>query len=94
MPGFSNNIYGRGRGTGFGRGANFGWGSGGFRRRNCFFVAGVPGRAQLGNFVAPFQQADRETEKQALKTQAEYLQSEMDAIQKRLNELTAAGQSK
>lgn len=94
MPGSLNTACGRGMGIGFGRGANFGGRGGGFRRRNRFFATGVPGRAWLGGPAASFQQADPETEKQALKSQAEYLQSEMDAIKKRLDELTIKGQGK
>ncbi|MEN6360928.1 MAG: DUF5320 domain-containing protein, partial [Smithella sp.] len=94
MPGFLNNACGRGMGMGFGRGANLGGRGGGFRRRNRFFATGVPGRTQFGSFAASFQQADPEMEKQALKSQAEYLQSEMDAIKKRLDELNAKAQAK
>lgn len=94
MPGYLNNVCGRGMGMGFGRGANFEGRGGGFRRRNRFFVTGVPGRPPLGGFGAPFQQADPETEKQALKSKAEYLQSEMDTIKKRLDELDAKAEAK
>jgi hypothetical protein len=94
MPGFLNNACGRGMGMGFGRGANLGGRGGGFRRRNRFFATGVPGRAWFGGSAAPYQQADLETEKQALKSQAEYLQSEMDAIKKRLDEMNAKAQAK
>ena len=93
MPGFFNNAGRRGVGIGFGRGANFG-GRGGFRRRNRFIATGVSGRAPFGNFAASFQRTDPETEKQALKSQAEYLQSEMDAIKKRLDELNAKAPAK
>lgn len=89
MPGYLNNACGRGMGIGFGRGANSGGRGSGFRRRNRFFAAGVPGRTPFGSFGAPFQQADPETEKQALKHQAEYLQAEIDAIKTRLDELNA-----
>jgi hypothetical protein len=94
MPGSLNNACGRGMGMGFGRGANFGGRGDGFRRRNRFFATGVPGRAQSGRFSASFQQADPETEKQALKSQAEYLQSEMETIKKRLDELNAKDEAK
>jgi hypothetical protein len=89
MPGFVNNAGRRGMGMGFGRGADFGGRGGGLRRRNRFFVTGVQGRAWFGAPSAPFQQTDPATEIQTLKSQAEYLQSEMDAITKRLDELTA-----
>jgi len=94
MPGYTNNTGRRGPGMGFGHVANLGGRGGGFRRRNRFFTAGVPGRAQFGRFAASFQQADPETEKQELKSQAEYLQSEMDAIKRRLDGLNAKAQTK
>jgi hypothetical protein len=93
-PGYLNNTGGRGMEMGFGRGANFGGRGGGFRRRNRFFATGVPGRVKFGSFEAPIQQVDPETEKQALRSQAEYLQSEIDAIKKRLDELNAKAQAK
>ena len=94
MPGFLNSACGRGMGMGFGRGANLGGRGGRFRRRNRFFTTGVPGRAWFGGSAAPYQQADLKTEKQALKSQAEYLQSEMDTIKKRLDELNAKDEAK
>ncbi len=94
MPGFFNNAGRRAMGMGFGRGANFGGRGGGFRQRNRFFATGMPGRAWFGGPATPFQQADPDMEKQALKSQAEYLQSAMDAIKKRLDELTAKAQAK
>lgn len=91
MPGFANNAGRRGTGMGFERGVNFGGRGGGLRRRNRFFATGVPGRAP---FAASFLRTDPETEKQALRSQAEYLQTEMDAIKKRLDELNAKAQAK
>ena len=94
MPGYLNNACGRGMGMGFGRGANFGGRGGGFRRRNRFFAAGMAGRAPFRSSAKSFQQADPETEKQSLKSKAEYLQFEMDTIKKRLDELNAKAQAK
>ncbi len=94
MPGFVNNAGRRGMGMGFGRGANLGGRGGGLRRRNRFFATGVPGRALFGGPLTPFQQTDPETEKQALKSEAEYLQSEVEAIKKRLDELNAKAPAK
>jgi hypothetical protein len=94
MPGYTNNAGGRGFGMGFGRGVGFGGRGGGFGWRNRFFATGMTGRARFGNFAAPFQQADPEMEKQELHYQAEVLQSEMDAIKKRLDDLDAKGQTK
>ena len=89
MPGYTNNAGGRGFGMGFGRGVGFGGRGGGFRRRNRFFANGVPRHAGVGNMAAPFPKADPEMEKQELHYQTEVLQSEIDAIKKRLDELNA-----
>lgn len=89
MPGFLNNAGRRIMGMGFGRGANLGGRGDGSRRRNRFFAAGMARRTPFGSFAESFQQADPETEKRALKGQAEYLQSEMDAIKERLDTLNA-----
>ena len=88
MPGYSNNAVGRDFGMGFGRGAGVGGRrgrGGGFGFRNRFVTTGL---ASFGGiFAGPYQNADPEKEKQALNYQAEALQSEMDAIKKRLDEL-------
>lgn len=79
-PGFAN--AGPGRGRGFGRrfsGGGFGW-------RNRFFATGLPARTQ-GASYAP---ADPEAEKQGLKQQVDALQSELEMIRKRLDELTGS----
>ncbi len=89
MPGSANNAGGRRFGMGFGRGVGFGGRGGGFRRRNRFFATAESGRAGVGNMTAPFPKADPEMEKQELHYQTEVLQSEMDAIKKRLDELNA-----
>ena len=94
MPGYANTAGGRGLGMGFGCRAHSGGRGGGFRRRNRFLAAGMPGRTPFGSFAASFQQHDPEMEKQALQRQADLLQSEMDAIKKRLDELIAEGQRK
>jgi len=74
MPGYAHPAPGRGFGMGFGRGRGAGGrGSGGGGRgwRNMFFATGLPGWMRFG-------------EPQALKTQVEVLQSELDLIKKRL----------
>jgi len=89
VPGYQNNAPGQGYGRGFRQGAGFSGRScrsGGFGRRNRFYATGVPGKAWFGGYNA--QPATPETEKIALQKQAEYLQAEMDAIKKRLDELT------
>ena len=76
-------------GGGFGRGGGFGWnnwgGCGGFGRgrRNMFLATGVPGWAR-GD--AALSETD---EKQLLANQAQALQAQLDAIQKRQKALEA-----
>jgi len=77
MPGYANPVPGRGFGMGFGRGRGAGGrgpGAGGRGWRNMFFATGLPGWARFGG-------------KQALKTRAEALQSELDFIKKRLEDI-------
>ena len=90
-PGYVNNAPGRAVGMGFGRGAGFrrGFQAGGFGRRNRFYAGDTPVRAWAGRWNAPAATPDPEIEGQALKNQAEYLQLQLDAIKKRLEELSA-----
>ena len=90
MPGFANPAPGRGFGMGFGgRGGAGGRGFGGGGRgwRHWFYATGMPGRMRFGGYDVPDPQPDPESEKQALKNQAEALQSELDDIKKRLAEV-------
>ena len=88
-PGYASFVPGRGSGMGFrrGRGAR-GW-------RNMFNATGFPGWMEFGGNVAPhgypspYQKPDPEMEKQTLENQAEALQSELDLIKKRLEEIEA-----
>ncbi len=57
-------------------------GFGGRGWRNMFFATGLPRWMR-------FQTSDAGTEKRALKDQAEALQSELNLIKKRLNEIDA-----
>ena len=91
-PGFMNTPYGRGFGGAWGRGG------GGFGWRNRFYATGLTGwqRAGMGaappyapyapGYDAPF---TREQQIDALKGQAGCLESELEAIRKRLEELEA-----
>lgn len=96
-PGYANALPGRGFGMGFGRGRGaWGGGFGGGRGwRHMFYATGLPGWARFGGFAAPkgysgpYPKPDPEMEKQALKSQADDLQSELDAIKKRLAEIEA-----
>lgn len=83
-PGYANPMPGRGFGTGFGRGGGFGGGGRGWRNR--FFATGLPGWARAG-FAAPYWNPAPGDEKQALKLRADALQSELDAVKKRLEEI-------
>jgi len=90
MPGYANPVPGRGFGMGFGRGRGAwgrGFGGGGCGWRNMFYASGVPGWMPYGGYAAPVANADPEMEKQTLKNQADYLQSELDSIRKRLEEV-------
>ncbi|HOX16036.1 MAG TPA: DUF5320 domain-containing protein [Smithellaceae bacterium] len=96
MPGYLNNAGGLNFGMGFGRGAGFGRRGGrggglGFRNR---FVA--KSLATFGGiFAAPYSDSDQgpDIEKRFLNNRVEMLQTELDAIKKRLDELTAKDQS-
>lgn len=83
-PGFTNDVRGRGFGTGIGRGRSFfGCGAGSGRGwRNTFFATGLPGRARFGTT-----QADPEMQKKTLQSKSEVLQSELDLVKKRLQEM-------
>ena len=75
-PGFRGGF---GRARGFGRG--FGW-------RNRFHAAGLPGWGPAA--PAPYAAPDPEAEKQGLKQQAQVLESELEMIRKRLDEMESA----
>jgi hypothetical protein len=91
MPGYMNPGYGRGYGGGFG--------FGGRGRRNRIYATGLPGWMRFGAYGAPYlygtayQKPDPEMEKQALQDQASALQSELDIIKKRLDELGSGAKS-
>ena len=83
LPGSANPAPGRGFGMGFGRGQEFGGRGGGGGRgwRHIFHATGLPEWARFG-------------EKQALKTRAEALQSGLDLIKKRLEEIEGSDEAK
>jgi hypothetical protein len=85
VPGYMNPVGGRmgmGFGRGFGRG--MGWGRG-------WRFGGYPGSVPYGSVpygAVPYGvNYSPEQEAESLKTQAKYLQDEIEAIQKRLSEL-------
>ena len=90
VPGYANSIPGHGFGMGFGRGGGA-WARGGGGRgwRNMFYATGQPGWMRFGAYAAPYQAPNPEMEKQALKSQADALQAEMNAIRKRLADIEA-----
>ena len=90
-PGYMNRGPGMGSGGGGGRRGH----GGGRGHRNWFHATGMPGwqRAGMGmaayGFPAQAQAATGEAELEALKGQAEYLESSLDGIRKRIEELEA-----
>lgn len=90
-PGYTNFASGRGAGIGFGRCRGFGGGGRGWR--NMFYATGHPGWMRFGGYGAPYVypvpygKLDPEFEKQALKNQAEAMQTELELIKKRLDEV-------
>jgi hypothetical protein len=90
MPGFANPGPGRGFGRGWGRGFGCGWGrgfgGGGWGWRHWFNASWLPGWMRFGGYTggAP---SDPVVEKKALKDQADFLQSELESIKKRLSEI-------
>jgi hypothetical protein len=93
-PGYANPVPGRGFGMGWGRGRAWGsgWGRGRGRGwRHWYYATGLPGWARFGYTPAwgapPTQPLTREQETEFLKTQAEGLQQELDAISQRIAEL-------
>ena len=98
-PGYANPAFGRGLGRGRGVGIGFGrgrfgawgggYGGGGRGWRNMFHATGQPGWMRFGGYAAPYDypEPDPEAEAQALKARAQALQSELDAIKKRMEEV-------
>ena len=99
VPGYANPVGGRGNGFGFGRGG--GWGRGGGRGfRNRYYATGLTGWQRATTYPAPgyapemplYGQpaaATREQETEMLRGQSEYLQQQLSAVQKRLEEVEA-----
>ncbi len=91
MPGYANDTTGRGFGGGFGRGRGPGFFGRGWRS-GPYYADRLQGM-HLGGYGAPYaypppyQATDPEMERQALNNQAKALQSELDAIKKRLSEM-------
>ncbi len=83
-PGYMNPV--AGRGGGFGMGFGRGWG-------NRFFATGLTGWMQFGGYGAPYgypmsgSAPDPGMERQALRNQADVMESELNLIRKRLAEM-------
>ena len=89
MPGYANAGPGRGFGAGRGRGW-FGGGGRGRGWRHWYHATGLPGWARFrsapawGPWAAP---PSQEQEAELLRTQAEWLQQQLDAVSQRVAEL-------
>ncbi len=87
MPGYAN----PGAGAGFGRGQGLGRrrGGGGRGWRHWFRATGLSGWARFGGYgwMPGVPAADPEMEKRALRNQAEVLQSELELVKRRLDEI-------
>jgi hypothetical protein len=79
VPGYANSAVGRGFGRGGGRG-------GGWRWRHWFYATGLPGWARFGP-PAAWATPTPEQEVESLRAQAERLQSQLDAVHQRVQEL-------
>jgi len=99
VPGYMNPGPGRGYGYGYGMGGGRGRG-GGRGWRNWYYATGLPGWARAGYapawgapppmygpYAAPPATPAPEQEAEMLQTQVKWLQEQMDAINRRLEEL-------
>ncbi|MCJ8502518.1 DUF5320 domain-containing protein [Desulfatitalea sp. M08but] len=90
QPGVSRFGFGAGLGRGRGAGVGRGW-------RNRYYATGIPGFMRFGGFgggyATPNQPLDARTEKQELQHEAELLQNQLQAIERRLAEIASASAS-
>lgn len=93
VPGYSNPIPGRGY-RGFGRGRAWGAGRGWGRGRFAAPYFGGYGSYPVAPYGSYYGAPSPESESSFLKQQAEGLQAELDAVQKRLEELEKSAGSK
>lgn len=89
MPGYANTVPGRGSGMGFGRGRGFFGGGRGWRWFCGAAGLGLAAWRRFGGYGMAYPKVDPEMEKQDLRNQADVLQTELDFIKKRLNEIGA-----
>jgi hypothetical protein len=90
-PGYASPYAGGGFGMGLGRGRG-GWRGGGRGLRHWFYATGLPGWARFGAALAPKRPPGAEHEREALESHARALQSELEAIKKRLADLESAAE--
>jgi len=81
--GYTRAMPGRGFGMGAGRGGGFRRTPGGRGWRNQYFATGMPGWMRSGPYTEPGVALDKE----ALRQQSQFLQSQLDSIKKRLDEM-------
>ena len=97
-PGFMNRFLGGGFGRGYSTGFGYGRGGGsrgrGFGWRNMFWNTGQPGWMRFGSYFGQQPEPDAKVEKQFLENQVEVLKSQLDEVQKRLNELETTDSDK
>lgn len=101
VPGYGNPAVGRGFGRGFGRGLGRGFGRGrgvwGRGRQGWYgappMAGWAPGYPMPYEYPAPPQPPDPELEKQALKGQVGILQSQLEFLRKRLEELETVSET-
>ena len=90
---YAENVIGKlnptmGRGRGMGRiGFGRGFGGGGRGWRHQFFATGLPGWMRFASNAATIPEMTPDQERQALKAQADAMQSSLDSIKTRLAEL-------
>ena len=89
VPGYMNAIPGRGFGGGWGRG---------WRWRHWAYATGLPGWARgyapawgAPPAYGPWAPLSREQQTESLKTQAEWLKEQLDAVNQRIEELRGEG---
>ena len=91
MSGYRSRMLGGRLETGFGGGrrglVGRGFGGGGRGWRNDYYATGLPGWIRFGRFTNPYLKPDQKMERQALKNEAETLESELSSIRKRLEEI-------
>lgn len=97
MPGYENDMLGRGGAMGFGNrcfGGSRRFGGGGRGYRAMYYATGLPGWMRGGGSTAFSMQPDADMERQALNNQAKALQTELDGINRRLAEIEAGSADK